>query len=120
MSLNIKELFRLIFINQQLRPDVLLLKDFPNAPKFSNNKFWSIATDKSGNRIAEGFKMKWHQVGDGNNQLRLPVGIIMNTAVLCEAYIKSDEKLEKRKMAKFKTYLELIRRNQYTECGRLS
>jgi hypothetical protein len=27
-----------------IRPNVLLLKVYPNHPKFSNGKFWSIAT----------------------------------------------------------------------------
>lgn len=119
LELKDKKTFSAEYYKTTLRPDVLLLKRFPNNPKFLNNKFWSIATDKTGNRISDGYKMKWHQVGDGRSQLRLPVGI-MKTAFLCEAYIKSDAKLEKRKMAKFKTYLELIRRDQYTECGRLS
>jgi hypothetical protein len=62
--------------------------------------------------------MKWHQVGNGKVQLRLPVGM-MNEAYLCEAYVKGDPKKEKRKLEKFRTHLELIRRNQFTECGRL-
>jgi hypothetical protein len=51
--------------------------------------------------------------------MRLPVGMFAE-AFLCEAYVKTDPKKEKRMMAKFKTHLELIRRGQFTECGRLS
>jgi len=107
------------YYKSTLRPDVILLKDYPKAAKFSNNNFWSIATDGKGSKIDAGFKMKWHQVGDGKVQLRLPVGI-SKEAFLCEAYVKSNDKLEKRKMARFKTHLELIKRNTFTECGRLS
>lgn len=101
-----------------IRPDVLVLKSYPNDPKLQNAKFWSIATDRSGNRIPDGFKMKWHNIGNGKIQLRLPVGIFQE-AMLCEAYVKENPKAECRKLARFKTHLELIRRGQYTEYGRL-
>lgn len=100
----------------QIRPDVLLLQNFPKDPKFSISKFWSIAESTS--RIPDGYKMKWHQVGNGKVQLRLPVGI-MNQAYLCEAYVKADPKKEKRRLEKFRTHLELIRQNRFIECGRL-
>jgi len=66
-----------------IRPDVLLLHDFPGNAKFENDRFWSPATDRSGT-IAHGFKMKWHQVGPGRVQLRLPVALVRD-AYLCEA-----------------------------------
>ncbi len=104
-----------------IRPDVLLLKKFSTSPspKFSSNKFWSPATFHNGSAIPGGFKMKWHNLGDKKVQLRLPVGMI-NDAFLLYAYVKTDPKVEARQLAKFKTRLELIRRGQYTECGRLS
>lgn len=114
-----KKVFSDAYYRNTLRPDVELLKSYPSDPKFGNSKFWSIATDGPGNKILDGYKMKWHQVGAGNVQLRLPVGII-NEAFLCEAYIKGNAKQEKRKMARFKTHLQLIRRGTYTECGRLT
>lgn len=103
-----------------IRPDVLLLKNFSTAPspKFLSNKFWSPA-NFNGAAIPGGFKMKWHNLGANRIQLRLPVGM-MNEAFLLHAYVKKDPKAEARQMAKFKTRLELIRRGQYTECGRLS
>ncbi len=101
-----------------IRPDVLRLKTYPSDPKFQNSKFWSIATDHVGNRIRDAYKMKWHNRGNGKNQLRLLVGMFTE-AVICEAYTKGNTNIEKRKMAVFKTHLELIRRNQFTECGRL-
>lgn len=101
-----------------IRPDVLLLKAFPQHPKFANNKFWSPAT-MNGVTLIGGFKMKWHNLGANRIQLRVPVGMF-SEAYLCNAYVKTDSKAEARQMAKFKTRLELIRRGQYTECGRLS
>lgn len=102
-----------------IRPSVLVLKDFPHDPQLSNGKFWSRATDRSGNLIPDGYKMKWHNIGNGKVQLRLTVGIFSNEAFLCEAYVKGNAKEEQRRLAKFKVYLELIRRKQYTECGRI-
>lgn len=109
-----------VFSNQEfqvtLKPDVLLLNHFPKHTKFSFGKFWSIAKEPKGNIIANGFKMKWHQIGNGNVQLRLPVAML-GQAILCEAYVKSDEKIERRKLAKFKTHIELIQQGQYKQCG---
>jgi len=101
-----------------IRPDVLLLKEYPDNPKFDNDKFWSIATDRTG-VIKDGFKMKWHNMGNGRVQLRLGVGLF-SEAFLCEAYDKKNEKYESRQLAKFKTYLQLIYENNYVEMGRLS
>ncbi|HSV43491.1 MAG TPA: hypothetical protein VLJ10_02960 [Candidatus Bathyarchaeia archaeon] len=103
----------------RIRPDVLRLKNYPDDSRFENDKFWSIATDRTGNKIRDGYKMKWHQVGDGRVQLRLTVGIFSG-AFLCEAYVKNDPKAEKRYMARFKVYLQKIRLNEYVENGRLS
>ena len=112
-----------VFTNQEykgtIRPDVLLLKNYPNDPKFQNSKFFSFATDGMKNRIPDGYKFKWHQVGPGLVQLRAPIGMFAE-AYLCQAYVKADAKKEKRMMAKFKTHLQLIKQGQFTECGRLS
>ena len=103
-----------------IRPDVLRLKTYPNDPKFNQGKFWSIAQDRNNARIPNGFKMKWHQIGDGLVQLRLTVGILGEQSFLCEAYVKHDSKVDKRCLARFKVYLELIRRNCYTLRGILT
>ncbi len=103
--------------SQTLRPDVLLIKQYPQDAKFSNGKFWSFASDASSTRIPDGFKMKWHQIGHGKIHLRLPVALLNGKAYLCEAYVKRDEKVDKRKLAKFKGHIELIRQNKHTECG---
>ena len=100
-----------------IRPDVMLLRSFPASPKFASNKFWSPAS-LAGVVLSGGFKMKWHNLGENLIHLRLPVGIL-NEAFLLQAYVKTDPKAEARQLAKFKTRLELIRRGQFTECGRL-
>jgi hypothetical protein len=70
--------------------------------------------------ITNGYKMKWHQVGSGHVQLRLTVGIIDNICFLCEAYVKHNEKQDKRQLLRFKHFMQLIRQNRYTIRGRLS
>ena len=101
-----------------IRPDVELLRDYPAPTAFANGKFWSPAAD-AGGVIAGGFKMKWHQVGPGRVQLRLPVGML-DSAYLCAAYVKGDPKAEKRRLAKFKTHLALIREGNFHAYGRLT
>lgn len=64
--------------------------------------------------------MKWHQIGNDLVQLRLTVAIWGEQCFLCEAYVKTDDKKDKRKLAIFKTYLQLIRMNRFTERGRLT
>lgn len=102
-----------------IKPDGLLLLEYPGHPKFSNNKFWSPANDMHGRVIPDGYKMKWHNVGNGKIQLRLPVGIINGVAFLCEAYVKSNDKIEKIKLSKFKDHLKLIRLNRHVVKGKL-
>ena len=97
---------------EKIRPDVLLLRIYPNHPRFLQANFWSP-------EILEGYKMKWHQMGNGKVLIRLPVGLL-GTAYLCEAYVKLDPKQEARMMARFKTHLQLIRLGRFTERGRLS
>jgi hypothetical protein len=104
---------------ETIRPDVKRLKIFPNDTKFNSNNFWSPASDhQTGHNIPDGFKMKWHNMGPGKVQLRLPVGILKD-AVLFEAYVKKNSKQEKRMLARFKTHLQLVRLGRFTERGRL-
>jgi len=103
-----------------LRPDVLLLRQYPDDPKFKQGKFWSPANDRSGGIISNGYKMKWHQIGNGRVQLRLTVAILDNKCFLCEAYVKKDDKVDVRKLSKFKGYLEIIRQGRYTIRGILT
>lgn len=119
MGIKHKQVFRNQEYVEQFRPNVLLLRDYPTAPEFDNQKFWSPAEYRR-KLIRNGFKMKWHQVGNGLVQLRLPVALVNDQAYLCAAYVKQNEKQEARQLAKFKTQLDLIQRQRFTECGRLS
>jgi hypothetical protein len=101
-----------------IRPDAERLRNYPADPRFQNNKFWSPAVDRSNLPIPDGYKMKWHNMGNGKVQLRLPTAIL-SQAHLCEAYVKENPKQEMRKMARFKTHLQLIRAGRFTERGRL-
>ena len=103
-----------------LRPDVELLKDGYPSPhgKFKNDKFWGPATDLMGN-ISHGYKMKWHQIGSGKVQLRLAVAIINGISYLCRGYVKKDEKVDRREMARFKIHLREIFTGNYQYRGDL-
>ena len=103
-----------------IREDVLRLRIFPNDPKFKQSKFWSSANDQNGKVITGGYKMKWHNMGNGNVQLRLTVAMINGECLLCEAYDKQSATQELRKLARFKTYLELIKSDNYITRGKLS
>jgi hypothetical protein len=118
LNLRHAQVFTPQYYKQVLRPDVLRLKNYPDDPKFDNAKFWSPAKFKK-HMIPNGFKMKWHQVGNGQVQLRLPVGLV-DQAFLCEAYVKNDGKKEQRMLAKFKTHLQLIEEKRFSICGELS
>jgi hypothetical protein len=103
-----------------LRPDVELLRDgIPSThAKFSNPRFWGPA--KQGNVVLHpGHKMKWHQLGPGQVQLRLPVMSFTRSAFLCEAYVKNSQATDQRKMARFKTHMNLIAGGRYTYRGTL-
>ena len=107
-----------------IRPDVLLLKVYPNHPKFSNGKFWSIATLNK-NLLSDGFKMKWHNLGERRIQLRLLVGLgfkgqLTGISCLIQAYVKTGPKAEQREILKLQTRLEMIRQGRYIERGRLT
>ena len=115
LDLSHKNVFSPEDFQSKLQPDVKLLKNYPKHPKFNNGKFWSRAS--FGGRVIEsGFKMKWHQVGSGKVQLRLPIALT-EAAFLCEGYLKSNDKVDRRKLAKFKTHLHLIQECKYKACG---
>ncbi|MGB0678929.1 MAG: hypothetical protein ACPGUV_04645 [Polyangiales bacterium] len=99
-----------------IRPDVMLLQDFPKGAKFRDARFWSHAPDPFYGVISQGYRMKWHSVGDGKRQLRLPVGMLDN-ALLFEAYIKRGPKQERRMLARFKTHLQLACMGRYVKRG---
>ena len=104
----------------QIRPNVELLRDgIPSPhPQFSDSKFWSPATLNKV-ALAGGFKMKWHNLGPQLVQLRLPVAIGQNMALLCEAYVKSDPAYEQRQLARFKYHMYQIAQGHVTYRGTL-
>jgi len=118
LELKSKRVFTDSEFRQVLKPDVMLLQNFPHHEKFNQNRFWSPAEDRNGKIIPDCYKMKWHQIGNGRVQLRLTVMITNYVCYLCEAYVKDNEKTEKRMLAKLKVYAELIRRGQYIVCGK--
>lgn len=104
-----------------LRPDVELLKSEKGFPlrntKFSNHKFWSPATS-NGSTIQNGYKMKWHNFGNGKYQLRLCIGVLNDVCFICRAYVK-EQKTEKREMANLKIHLRNIMQGNYVSRGQL-
>ena len=112
LELKAQGAFQSFEYSRRIRPDILLLKIYPNHPKFLQSKFWSFV-------IQNGYKMKWHNMGNGKNQIRLTVAIF-GTSYLCEAYVKQNAKQEARFLARFKTHLQLIRMERFTEKGKLS
>lgn len=103
-----------------LRPDVELLKTgIPSSePKFQNSGFWGPA--KQGSAVLPGgYKMKWHNLGPGQVQLRLPVMAGQRTAFLGEAYVKASAAVDQRKIARFKTHMNLISQGRYAYRGKL-
>ena len=108
----------------EIRPDVERLRGGAPGPdpKFQSSSFWGPA--KLGVQVLNnGFKMKWRQLGPGKVQLRLPVmagsHLSAPAAFLCEAYEKSNVSLEQRKMARFKTHMNLISQAKYTYRGQI-
>ena len=105
----------------KIRPNVELLLSENTVPlknsKFKNSKFWGPAESMT-LLIKNGYKMKWHNFGDGNFQLRLCIAIIQNEAYLCRAYIKND-KTERREMARFKVHVQQILNNKVRIRGQL-
>jgi hypothetical protein len=110
-----------IFSNEEfwkmIRPDVLLLKGGYPSPheKFNQSKFWGMATLNS-NPIQNGFKMKWHNVGEGKVQLRLCVVILKRKIYICNGYVKND-KSDLREMAKLKLKITKINENKFVQLG---
>lgn len=102
-----------------IRPNVELLKNFPDDIQFSIDKFWGPATLEPGRPVSDGFKMKWHNIGPGKVQLRLCVAILNSTAYLCQAFSKASDSKDKLEAAKLETRISLIRAGQYAIRGHL-
>jgi hypothetical protein len=104
-----------------LRPDAELLKQGwpPLDPKLSSSKFWSPATALDGRTIKHGFKMKWHNIGNGKVQLRLAVVMLNGKFYLCQGYVKVDSKVDRRQMAILKNRINDIASGTYFYRGLL-
>jgi hypothetical protein len=104
-----------------LRPDVDLLKLRwpPQHPKFLNTKFWGPATGLGGLLIRSGFKMKWHNIGNGKVQLRLALVYYYEKVFLCQGYVKENDHKDKREMAKLKNRINDIVSGHYNVRGYL-
>ena len=129
LNLKSKGIFTTEDYRSILRPDAELLKTenpFDSQhPRFGNSKFWGPATYK-GSIIKNGFKMKWHNLGPGRNQLRLCVvivtsildGVESQRAFLCTGYVK-DSNREKREMARLKIKIQKIVEGTFVYRGTL-
>jgi len=102
-----------------IRPDVELLKNFPDDVRFSVGKFWGPATLGPGRIVVGGFKMKWHNIGSGKIQLRLCVAILDGTVYLCQAFAKNSDSQDKREAAKLDTRIAYINAGHYDTRGHL-
>ena len=102
-----------------LRPDVVSLKAYPNGQKFKQSNFWGPATLLGGTPVADGYKMKWHNIGPGQAQLRLCVAIVRGAAYLCQAYAKDSPAKDKREAAKLLLRVDLIQSGHYEYRGKL-
>jgi len=102
-----------------LRPDIELLKlGWPSpCSQFSNPHFWGPATGLDGATIQHGFKMKWHNFGNGKVQLRVAVVILFGKAFLCQGYVKNNAHKDKREMAKLKNRINDISKETYEHRG---
>jgi hypothetical protein len=69
--------------------------------------------------ISNGFKMKWHHIGSGQIQLRLSVAMLSSQAILCQAYVKHNEKEDKLQIAIFSLYMDYILKNKHKEVGKI-
>ncbi len=114
-----------IFSDQEykeiLRPNVELLKaGLPlEYEKFKQDKFWGPVTDMSGLAVKGAYKMKWHNIGPGRVQLRLLIGIVHDAAWLCEAFVKSSDKIDKRFAAKMKIRMKDLNEGNVILRGRI-
>lgn len=102
-----------------LRPDILRLRNLGSDDKFENAKFWGPANDRRGRQVPDGFKMKWHNLGPRNVQLRLFVALLDGDAFLCRAYVKTGDAQDKRMAAILKHHILLIRQGRLDERGEL-
>ena len=115
-------LFNLATYRDVLRPDILLLRTLLSGSpdsKFQNAKFWGPAIDRKGHAVPDGYKMKWHNFGNGNVQFRLCVAVINDDAYLCHAYAKTSQARDHLMAGSLKDKIKLIRDGTYDVRGEL-
>lgn len=100
-----------------IRPDVVSLKHYPEGPRFKQPSFWGPATLLGGLPVESAFKMKWHNLGPGQVQLRLGVVIHRSVAYLCQAYVKDSDAKDKREAAKLLLRVDLIESGRFQKRG---
>ncbi len=118
LNLRNEGVFNAALYRKVLRPDILLLRGMTD-PKFKNPKFWGPAIDRKNCNIVDGYKMKWHNFGNGSIQLRLCVALIDDTAYLCHAYKKTSPAHDKRRAGTLKDKILIIRQGNHEERGEL-
>lgn len=102
-----------------IRPDVELLKtDYPNGVKFQNDKFWG-PSKVGANVVPDGFKMKWHNMGNGGVQVRGSIAILGPRAYLCRGFVKDSDATDQREAMKLKAHIQFIRQGRYVLRGLL-
>ncbi len=128
-ALKSKGVFSAADYKNTLRPDANLLKTDdpfdPKHPRFSNSKFWGPAT-LNGKIISLGYKMKWHNFGNGNVQLRLCTviasteikGTKIQRAFICNSFVR-DDKSNKREMSTLKIKIQKILDGTFSYRGNL-
>jgi hypothetical protein len=112
-----KGVFDRALYRKELRPDILKLRAWPHDDAFQHAKFWGPADD--GSVVPDGYKMKWHNFGNGNVQLRLCVGLVGGDAYLCHAFVKTSPDQDKREAAKLRKRISLIRDGNFDWRGEL-
>lgn len=93
---------------QVLRPDIESLAELSSSERFKDASFWGPAQALGGRRVQDGWKMKWHNVGNAR-QLRLCVALVDRDAYLCHAYQKSSASGDWMEGAKLEVRIQIIR-----------
>lgn len=92
-----------------IRPDIQRLFDFPSDPRFGDSNFWGPAKSNPSQIVRDGFKLKWHNLGPGQIQLRLGVALLGSTAWLCGAWNKTSRPMDHLASARLAKQIEEIR-----------
>ena len=102
-----------------LRPDILRLRQRAEDPRFRDSHFWGPAIGRDGVDVPDGYKMKWHNVGNGNVQLRLCVAVLDGDAFLFHGYIKNSPAQDRLEAEKIKMRIQLLREGAVELMGEL-